>query len=158
VSVLRLAAAGLAGAAVVTGFALLDLIRPPADRTHLGRFAARVGDGEAGEVLERKASAVFGLLLSSPVTALLPVVVAGAVALVLRPPPPLRRAFDEVPELRHALTAVGVLSAVGFLVNDSGAAVPALALLVAAPATLAVVAAHADTPAAPDRGTGRPVG
>ena len=145
VSVLRLLLAGLAGALVVTAFALLDLSRPAADRTHLGRFAADVQDGTAGELLVRKAAAVFGLLFTSPVTAALPLVVAAAVWLVLRPPAPLRRALDGTPALRSGLAALGVLALLGFVLNDSGAAVPALALLVAVPATLAVVfgcAAH----------------
>ena len=52
--------------------------------------------------------------------------------------------LDREPALRHGLPAVGLLSAVGFVVNDSGAAVPALALLVAVPATVAVVARVAE--------------
>jgi hypothetical protein len=149
----RLVLALTAGAAVVTGFALLDLTRPAADRTHLGRFAEDVRDGAAGELLVRKASSVLDLLLANPVTAALPLAAAVAVGLLLRPPPALRRALDDEPGLRHALTAVGVLSAVGFLVNDSGAAVPALALLVAAPGDARGRRRRADTPAAPDRGT-----
>jgi DNA-directed RNA polymerase subunit E'/Rpb7 len=81
---------------------------------------------------------VLDLLLANPVTAALPLVVACA-GLLLRPPRPAR-ALDAEPGLRHGLPAVGLLAAVGFLVNDSGAAVPALALLVAVPATVAVVA------------------
>ena len=49
-----------------------------------------------------------------------------------------------MPALAHRPAAVGLASLVGFAVNDSGAAVPALALLVAVPATVAVLArAHA---------------
>ena len=40
-----------------------------ADRTHLGRFAADVRDGTAGDLLRRKAEAVLDLLLANPVTA-----------------------------------------------------------------------------------------
>lgn len=140
VSVLRLALAGLAGAVIVTAFALADFSRAPADRTHLGRFVQDVVAGTAGTVLRRKAEAVLALLFTSPVTALLPLVVAAAVYVVVRPPAPLRAAFAEVPVWRHGLAAVGLASAVGFAVNDSGAAVPALAVLVAGPATVAVVA------------------
>ncbi len=136
----RLALALAAAVAVVTAFALLDLARRAPDRTHLGRFAADLRDGTAGDLLVRKATSGVDLLLANPGTAALPLLVAAAVRLLLRPPPPLRRALDEEPALRHGLPAVGLLAAVGFLVNDSGAAVPALALLVAVPATLAVVA------------------
>ncbi|HEU0103935.1 MAG TPA: hypothetical protein VFR07_16585 [Mycobacteriales bacterium] len=139
VSVVRLALAVVAAALVVTAFALADAARPARDRTHLGRFVGQVRDGTAGDVLGRKAEAVFALLFHSPVTALLPLVVGGAVLLVLRPPRPLARALTGVPGLRAGLAALGVASAIGFAVNDSGAAVPALALAVAVPAVVAAV-------------------
>ncbi len=151
VSVLRLGAALAAAVVVVAGFALADLSRPVSRRTHLGRFAAQVRDGTAGDVLARKADAVFGLLFHSPVTALLPLVVAGAVYVVSRPPPLLRRTFAAVPEFRPALAASGLGSLLGFGLNDSGAAVVALALLVVVPAGVAVVAGVSRSPAAPPR-------
>jgi hypothetical protein len=129
----RLVLALTAGAAVVTGFALLDLARPAADRTHLGRFAEDVADGAAGELLVRRRARCSTCCSRTPVTAALPLAAAVAVGLLLRPPPALRRALDDEPGLRHGLPAVGALAAVGFAVNDSGAAVPALALLVAVP-------------------------
>lgn len=138
VSIARLAAATLAGAAVVAVFALADWTRPAAQRTHLGRFVQDVADGTAGELLQRKAAAVFGLLFLSPVTALLPLLVAAVVYLVARPPAPLRAAFDASPAWRHGLLALGLACLLGFGLNDSGAAIPALALCVAIPATAAV--------------------
>lgn len=140
VSVVRLALAGLAAAAVVTAFALADWTRAAADRTHLGRFVEQVRDGTAGDVLQRKAGAVLGLVFANPVTATLPLVLAAVVLLFLRPPPVLRRALEAVPAFRAALAAVAVAGAVGFAVNDSGAAVPALTVLVVLPATVAVTA------------------
>ena len=86
----------------------------------------------------RKTSAVLDLLFTSPVTALLPLVVAVAVYLVVRPPRPLAAAFEAAPGWRHGLIAVGLVALVGFAANDSGAAVPALALCIALPATAAV--------------------
>jgi hypothetical protein len=139
-TLLRLVLAGLAGAAVVTALALADAARPEDDRTHLGRFVEQVRDGTFDVVLVRKAEAIGNLLFANPATALLPVVVAAAVWLVVRPPGPLRAAFADVPAWRHGLLALGVTAAVGFLANDSGPAIPALALLVAIPATLAVTA------------------
>ncbi len=131
--------AGSAGVAVVTAFALADFSRPEQDRTHLGRFVQDVADGTAGTLLRRKAEAVLDLLFASPLTALLPVVVAAAVYLVVRPPRPLAEALDQAPAWRAGLLATGLASAIGFAVNDSGAAVPAMALTVVVPATLAVV-------------------
>ena len=139
VSAVRLVGAGLAGVLLVTGLALLDHTRPVDRRTHLGRFVDQIADGTAGGLLRRKGEAVLGLLFHSPVTALLPVVVAGAVLLLLRPPPQLARAFAAAPAYRQALVALCVASALGFALNDSGAAVPALALVVVLPATVAVV-------------------
>ena len=138
VSVVRLGLAGVAGAVVVTVLALADHARGPAAQTHLGRFVTQVQDGTAGTVLRRKADAVFGLLFHSPVTAVLPVVVVAASYLLVRPPPPLAASFARVPELRHGLVALGLACALGFALNDSGAAVPALALLVALPVATAV--------------------
>lgn len=149
VSVLRLGLAALIGVAVVTAFALADHARPPQDRTHLGRFVADVAEGTAGDVLSRKADAVFGLLFHSPVTAALPLVVGVAGYLAVRPPAALHRAFLATPALRPGLAAVAAASALGFALNDSGAAVPALALLVVVPATVSVVAATAGRSGAP---------
>lgn len=139
VTPLRLVLAGLAGVLVVAALALADWSRAPDDRTHLGRFVQDVADGTAGTLLRRKAEAVLELLFASPVTALLPLVVAAAVYLVVRPPGPLAHAFDAAPAWRAGLVSLGLAAAIGFAVNDSGAAVPALALVVAIPATTAVV-------------------
>jgi hypothetical protein len=151
ITVFRLLGAGLAGAAVVTAFALADWSRPAQDRTHLGRFVQDLADGTAGTLLRRKADAVLDLLLASPVTALLPLVVVAAVSVVIRPPAPLARAFAAAPAWRSGLVALGLASAIGFAVNDSGAAVPALALAVAVPATIAVVLRARRVPAEPSR-------
>lgn len=139
VSALRLLLAGLAGAVVVTAFALVDHARPEADRTHLGRFVEQVRDGTAGEVLGRKASAIGNLLFGNPVTALLPLVVALVVWLFLRPPAPLAAAFEAEPSFRAGLLAVGLMAALGFALNDSGPAVVALAVVVVIPATAGVI-------------------
>ena len=124
----------------MTGFALVDWSRAPADRTHLGRFVQDLVDGTAGPLLARKVSAVLDLVFLSPVTATLPFVAAAAAYLLLRPPAGLRRALQAAPDWRHGLLAVALASLLGFLLNDSGAAVPALALGLAIPATTAVVA------------------
>jgi hypothetical protein len=139
----RLAVAAVGGAVVVAAFGIADHARPAGEQTHLGRFVGQVLDGTAGTVLARKADANLLLLFHSPVTALLPVVAAVLLLLVLRPPPVLRRTFEHDPAWRAGLLAVLTASGLGFLLNDSGAAVPALAIVVALPATLAVTARHA---------------
>ena len=143
INVARLALAGLVGAAVVAAFGIADHARPAAQQTHLGRFVGQVIDGTAGGVLRRKAEANVHLLFHSVVTALLPLLVAAVVVVFLRPPEPLRRVFDRSPAWRAGLLAVATASGLGFLVNDSGAAVAALAIAVAVPSTVAVLARHA---------------
>jgi hypothetical protein len=145
----RVALAALVGALVVTAFAIADHARPPNEQTHLGRFVGQVLDGSAGDVVRRKAEANVALLFHSPLTALLPLVVAGAVVLFLRPPGPLLRAFEASPAWRAGLLAVLTASGLGFVLNDSGTAVPALAIVVAVPATLAVLARSARLGAPP---------
>jgi hypothetical protein len=138
VSVGRLAVAAAGGALVVAAFAVADHARPADQQTHLGRFVGQVLDGSAGAVIRRKAEANLSLLFHSPVTALLPVVVAFLLVLFLRPPDVLRSAFERSPAWRAGLLAVCTASGLGFVLNDSGAAVPALALAVAVPAACAV--------------------
>ncbi len=143
-SLLRIAIAALVGALVVTAFGIADYQRAASERTHLGRFVGQVLDGSAGEVVQRKAAANAALLFHSPVTALLPLVVLGLGLLLLRPPGLLREVFERSPAWRAGLLSVATAGALGFAFNDSGAAVVALAVLVALPATVAVVARHAD--------------
>jgi len=143
VNVARLAVAVAVGALVVTAFGVADYARPADQQTHLGRFVGQVLDGTAGGVIRRKAEANLALLFHSPVTALLPLVVAFLGVLFLRPPAALRVVFARSPAWRAGLLAVCAASGLGFLLNDSGAAVPALAIVVALPATLAVLARHA---------------
>jgi hypothetical protein len=143
VNAARLAVASLVGGLVVTAFGIADHARPTDEQTHLGRFVGQVIDGSAGDVIRRKAEANLSLLFHSPVTALLPVVVAFLLVLFLRPPTGLRRTFDRSPAWRAGLLAVLTASGLGAVLNDSGVAVPALAIVVALPATLAVLARHA---------------
>ncbi|MFI0352671.1 hypothetical protein [Actinomadura sp. 9N407] len=72
------------------------------------------------------------------------------VALLLRRDGVLGRVFRDTPALRTALLAVLVTTGVGFAVNDSGIAIPALAALIAAPLTLATAMASTLTAPRPD--------
>jgi hypothetical protein len=143
----RLALAVLAGGVVVAGFVLADYARPPDARTHLGRFVGQLLDGSAETIVRRKAAANLHLLTTSVLTLLVPVAVAFLAAVLLRPTSGLRRAFDREPALRAGLLSVLVLGVVGFLVNDSGVAVPALAMSVAIPVAIAVSLSARDRPA-----------
>jgi hypothetical protein len=143
VSAARLALAAVGGGLVVAAFGIADHVRPADQQTHLGRFVGQVLDGSAGAVIRRKAEANLALLFHSPVTALLPLVVAFLLLLLVRPPTALRRTFDRSPAWRAGVLAVLTASGLGSVLNDSGVAVPALAIVVTLPATLAVLARHA---------------
>src|SRR5664279_1822112 len=140
----RLAAAGAAGVAVVAGFAVADYQRPVLARTHLGRFVDQLLHGGAGAVIRRKAQANAELLLHSVWSPFVPLLVLLAAAIVLRPDRMgaggLARAYDRAPTLRVGLLAVLVTAVVGFAVNDSGIAVPSLAIVFGVPFVVAVTA------------------
>jgi hypothetical protein len=132
----------LAGTVAVLGvLAVGDWLRPQSSRTHLGRFVQTVLDGGGWDVVSRKAEQNLGILTSSPFQLVLPLV-AVAVGVVLAQPrrwrlEPLAVAYERAPTLRPGLAALAVLLVVGFAVNDSGAAIPPVAAMVALPAVLA---------------------
>jgi len=137
----RLGLVALGTVTVVTAMAVLDWLRAAEDRTHLGRFVQQVLDGSAFGVVERKAQNNWELLTSSGLTLLVPVAVVVLAFVVLRPAashaPALQQAYAQSPTLRPALTAVLVTVVIGFAVNDSGAVIPAVALLLVVPLSVA---------------------
>ena len=60
-------------------------LRPPENRTHLGRFVQTVLDGGGWDVVSRKAAQNLGIVTSAPIQLLLPFV-AVAVGVVLAHP------------------------------------------------------------------------
>jgi hypothetical protein len=129
--------------AAIAVFAAVDYARPARDQTHLGRFVGDIVHGGAWQIVRRKALADVRLLFYSALTLLIPVMVVAAILLVRRPPAVLRRSFADSPVLKPALTGWLVMSVIGAVVNDSGVAIPALAVLVVLPATMTVVVASA---------------
>jgi hypothetical protein len=126
--------------AVITALGVVDWLRPVGDRTHLGRFVQTVIDGGAWTVIQRKGEQNLGLLFR-PLSALLPFAVAFVVLVLSRPVSwgvrPLQLAYDRSPLLRSGLVAFGVLMLLGAGLNDSGAAVPAVAATIAIPLLIA---------------------
>jgi hypothetical protein len=137
----RVLAAAVAAVVAVTAFGLLDYARPADAQTHLGRFTGQLLHGGASSVVERKARDEVGTLTSSVLTLLVPLAVAILVGVLLRPPGWLRGAFARAPALQAGLVATLVMGIVAALVNDSGVIVPAAAMTVAIPLTIAVSAA-----------------
>ena len=82
VTVVRLVAILAAAVVAVGTVAVLDWLRPAADRSHLGRFVEQVLTGEAWTVISRKGQANLDILLRSPLAWMLPVALVAAVWLV----------------------------------------------------------------------------
>ena len=117
---------GAVTVASLAALAVLDLSRPESSRTHLGRFAQRVADGDAGIVVERKLQSNLSILTSSVWTWLVPACLAFVAFLALRRTGYLYRLQRRVPGLRACLLGALVVGTLGFALNDSGVAVPAM--------------------------------
>lgn len=139
----------LVAAVIVVGFSWLDWLRPPGDRTHLGRFFATVIDGGLWEVVARKLGVHLRVLTYWRYLVL---ALGGSLitALVLLGPSPWRRGARAaaplsglgraVPLLGAGIGAIGVSLGVGFLINDSGIIVPATGIALAVPCLIAAAA------------------
>lgn len=140
----RVALLAAGAAAAVTAIAVLDWLRPPAQRSHLGQFVQAVLDGEALRVITRKAEANLAILQLSWAAWLVPVVYVLLAYLLAWPDryraSALAEAYARVPLLRSLLLAGYVTAVVGCAVNDSGVIVPAVALAAALPLAVLVVA------------------
>lgn len=146
-TVATIAAATVAALAV---FAALDLARPAESRTHLGRFAAGLADGEAGLILSRKLNANLSVLTSTVWTWVIPAALLFLVYLTWRPNNQLIRINAEHPRFRAFGVAAITLGLVAWGLNDSGVSMPALMLTVALPYT-AVLAIDVRRRAEPGR-------
>ncbi|WP_245641902.1 hypothetical protein [Nonomuraea candida] len=142
VSPLRLLLVGLAGAVIVGVLSLVDWLRPETQRTHLGNFVQQIIDGQAWTVIGRKFGAMIGVTVGNWSLTLLSLVALAFLFLVLARPSrwgasSLGQAYHLAPTLRAGLFGALTCAFVGFLMNDSGIAIPAMALTVAVPLTLA---------------------
>ena len=126
----RVTAAVLAAGALTVGVAVLDWLRPPGARTHLGDFVQTVLDGAAGDVLTRK---LAQNLANLGVPALVVVAVAAAVLGVTL----WRTGWRPAPGGALLLRAAAVMGGVAFAINDSGLVIPAFVALVLLPLVLA---------------------
>ncbi|MEV0613615.1 hypothetical protein AB0I81_09850 [Nonomuraea sp. NPDC050404] len=158
VSLLKLLLVGLVGAAIIGVLSVIDWMRPDTERTHLGTFVQQVIDGQALTVVARKFGAMIGVTVGNWSLTLLSLVALAFLFLVLARPsrwgaPALGQAYRLAPTLRAGLIGGLTCAFVGFLMNDSGIAIPAMALTVAVPLTLAAcvraLQLAAPTPPAP---------
>jgi len=133
-------AAATVGAFLLVSF--LDWLRPEASRSHLGRFFQSIIDGGAMDIIIRKLQQNLGLLFGNyRLTLLVPVALVFVIYVMARPTSwgsrALQRSFDRAPVLRAGLIAVLVMLTIGFLVNDSGVAIPAVGATIAVPFIIA---------------------
>lgn len=137
----RVLAIGAGTALVVVLISVGDWLRPVEDRTHFGRFVQTVIEGGAWPVLARKAAQNWAILTGSFLTVLLPFAAVFVAVFLMRPgalgAPALQRTYEEAPALRHGLVSLIVLVAIGALVNDSGAVVPAISAVLVIPLLIA---------------------
>ncbi|NUW37108.1 hypothetical protein HTZ77_37750 [Nonomuraea sp. SMC257] len=158
VSVVKLLLVAFAGAALIGAIAFFDWLRPAAQRTHLGNFVQQIIDGQALTVVGRKFGAMIGVTVGNWSLTLLSVVALAFLFLVLDRPSrwgasALGQAYALAPPLRAGLFGALTCAFIGFLINDSGIAIPAMALTMAVPLALAasVRALQLSRPTTPER-------
>ncbi|MEP7762480.1 hypothetical protein [Sanguibacter sp. 25GB23B1] len=148
----------LGGAVViVSGFAVLDWVRPEADRTHLGRFVDTVLDGGLLDVVARKLEANFKTLRNP--LALVGIAGIAVIVLVLGRPlhdasrsddssryrwltdgAPLKQINNDAPMFGPGVLCVVIALVIGTFVNDSGIVVLAVGMSVLVPLVAATYA------------------
>jgi hypothetical protein len=130
-SLRRLLALGGGAVAAVVAFGLLDLSRPAPERTHLGRLFEQMGQDGLGpltDAIVRKIGANLAVLPTSIFVPLVPSVLAFLAWLAWGKSAQLELLRARAPELQPAFVGVLVAAVLGFALNDSGIAVPAMML------------------------------
>ncbi|MFC6007318.1 hypothetical protein [Angustibacter luteus] len=132
---------GVGTVAMLTVVSVLDWLRPTDSQTHLGRFVQTVIDGGAWQVISRKGEQNLSILFGSVLSILVPFAALFVVLVLMRPSSvgagALQRAYDRSPTLRQGLGCLLLLLGIGFAVNDSGTAIPAVGFTLAIPLIIA---------------------
>jgi hypothetical protein len=145
-SLRRLLLLSLAALTVAIAAAFVDYLRPEETQTHLGRFIGQLVEGgpaAVSDTIARKAMANWSVATNSVLSLSVPVAGIFLYFLIRRPRGRLQLALVTQPGLRAGLIAGGALNLAGFVVNDSGIAVPAMGLAVGVPYCLATILAIA---------------
>ncbi|EAQ00878.1 hypothetical protein JNB_11904 [Janibacter sp. HTCC2649] len=140
----RIALIGLGSVGLFFAVAGLDWLRPADDRSHLGRFIQAIIDGNALDIVIRKGQQNWSILTgNAPLTLLVPAALLFVIYVLARPTSwgsrGLGKATEKAPTLRAGLVALVITLTVGFLINDSGTAIPAVGATVAVPLIVSVV-------------------
>jgi hypothetical protein len=135
----RLAVIGLAGFLLAATIAALDWLRPTESQTHLGRFVQRVVDGDATDIVLRKASGALDTV-TNPAGVVVLLASAIAIAVVLQVKrfevPALTTVYQRWQTSRPMLHSVALVAVLGSVTNDSGVVVAGAMLLTTAPLIL----------------------
>ncbi len=124
---------GIGLAVAVAGFAALDLSRPAERRTHLGRLVERIDERGLGDfivVVQRKLGDNLGSLGHSIWGFMLLVVAILAVWLYRRAPERVPDLLRRLPAARVSAIGLAIVGSLGYLLNDSGIAIPGVMLVV----------------------------
>jgi hypothetical protein len=144
---------GLAAVAAVVLFGLVDLSRPADQRSHLGRLFESIADdgfSSLATVVLRKSGTNLAGLTTSVWMWMVPIALGLLAWLLWRAPERLRLLLDRIPELRAVTIGFVIAAVLGFALNDTGIAVPAVMLGVANSVLIALLAGTAPEAARPE--------
>ena len=131
---------------------IVDMLRPSSQQTHIGRFFNKVTEGGFSSfflVIRRKAMENFGSFTSTRLVWLIPIGLAFLAYLWWTRSARVRELVRTTPVIGQTLVAFALTAVLGYALNDSGIAIPALMLLVLECAAAFVVAARLDEPPEP---------
>src|SRR5690606_19797787 len=133
----------VAAAAAVLGVTVaIESLRDPGQRTHIGRFFLQSGDGPAvQDTLSRKWAANTAVLRRSPLAWAVPII-AGAGFVAVAGGRAWRRVLPLGSPERTGVTATLAMGFVGWILNDSGVVVLALASVFLGPYILLLAQAR----------------
>jgi hypothetical protein len=148
----------VSGLALVTLFAIVNYFVPVTGHSDVGGFVGRALHGGAGAILHRKINSNLGSLTANPFIPVIPVVVI-ALGLMVAWPARLRctllvRAYQRIPLLRAALSAIWLIAVLGWFAEDSGVTVPAAGLPLVLPLMVVILSSVAGA----DSGRAAPAG
>ena len=138
----------LVAAGLVVGFA--DYLRPRDQQTHVGRFFDELFNGASGDsflTIRRKLDANLASFAGTKLLWIMPVVALLVWYLWRVRGGRVRPLYRSVPVIRQTVLALAVVAFLGYALNDSGVAIPAVMALVFECALVFVALTPVDEPA-----------
>jgi hypothetical protein len=135
----RVAAAALASVLVLCVLAAIDRARPASSRTHLGRFADRLLDGEASLIIRRKIQGNVDILFATFWSFVLVGLFVGAGVVWWWSRERFGAFLAERPPVRAALIGFVIVAFLGSALNDSGVVIFGIMLGVFIPFLVSVL-------------------